>query len=129
MAAFITYVFLVRTTRKGKLFDAKLKAYGDVLGHFQEILISIDNLSTLQDYDASDGDSFLPNAINLASELSALGDIDTLTTISDQKEIAESLKEKGPQVFIEELRSRAIILNGHKHSEKSCRSQIQSWAA
>ncbi|MBU0686171.1 MAG: hypothetical protein KJ653_10060 [Candidatus Thermoplasmatota archaeon] len=111
LASLFTYVFSIRTTKKSRLYDAKMKAYGDVVGLYQEALIGLDNLSTLQDVDASEKDGFLPNFINLLGELSGLGDTATLTMISDQSKFSKSLKQMGEVQFIESLRSKATILN------------------
>ena len=111
LAAGFTYLFSVRTTRKGKLYDAKMKAYGEVVGLFQEVLIGLDNLSKLQEVNASDTEAFMPNLINLTSELSGLGDSETLNAFVDPERLAKTIKQKGEAQFIENLRSRASILN------------------
>lgn len=111
LAAVITYLFSVRTTRKGELYDAKMKAYGEVVGLYQEVFVGLDNLANLQEVDASDKDALLPNLINLASELSGLGDTDTLSSFTDTGKTSKSIKRLGEKQFVESLRSRASILN------------------
>lgn len=111
IAALLTYYFSVKASRKGKLYEARLKGYGDVIGLFNGILVSLSNLIRLQEINPSDIDATLPNMINLSSELSGLGDIETLSTFSDSTLFAKSIQEKGERKFIESLHARAILLN------------------
>ncbi len=111
LAASLTYYYSLRLTRKAKVHDAKLEAYGKIVGLYQEALLSMDNMIGLQEINARDEESFLPNLMNLVSELSKLGDTEALIMVTDSKASAKSLKEKGPGLFIETLQARAILVN------------------
>lgn len=112
IAAGITYYFSVRTTKKGKLFDAKLEVYSEILGHYQQALDDLDSISNLQDQAKLDLDDegIVANILMLSTELTGLADTESLMLLSDPKRFAESLKEDGAEPLIQKLQLRAMTL-------------------
>jgi len=112
IAAGVTYYFSVRTTKKGKLFDAKLEVYSDILGHYQQALDDLDSISNMQDQAKMDLDDegVVANIMMLSTELTGLGDLESLLLLSDPKRFAESLKDEGAEPLIQKLQLRAMTL-------------------
>lgn len=119
LASSFTYLYSIKVTRKSRLYDARLKLYGEFLGRYQAALGSIERILQLQEMDltkkaVSGNTAFVTRAMLLISELAYAGDSEIPALATDPHELANRVDKKGEVEFLEELRSRAIMLHSQE---------------
>lgn len=115
-ASSVTYFYSVRVTRKSRLYDARLKLYGDYIGLYQEALGSLERIMHMQEMDLSkealsDETHSLSCMMILLSELTYAGDSESASLVCDPQSFVASVEEQGEAQFLENLRTRAIMLH------------------
>lgn len=116
VASSITYLYSLRVSKKGKLWDARFRLYGEYIGEYQEALGSIERIIELQELDLSekalsDESCAVRSMMTLLSELSYAGDAEIVSLVSDPEVFVRAVNEKGECQFMENLRNRAILLH------------------
>lgn len=114
VSATLVYVFGVRSTRKGKLYDVKLETYSNATGSMQEAMMSIETNMRLLAILATPDKVTPTGVVRLIEELSKLGDIEGLSQMMDSRIMLETIQAGNAKDFLERYLMRAMILSNKR---------------
>ncbi len=115
VSATLVYVFGVRSTRKGKLYDVKLEAYSSVADSMLETTMSIETNMRLLAIVATPNKTTPAGAARILEELVKLGDIESLSQMADPQ-TTEAIQSGDTKVLGRYL-MRAMILSNRRMAD------------
>ena len=114
VSATLVYVFGIRSTRKGKLYDVKLQAYSDATNSMMEAIMSIETNMKLLALLATPDKVTPTGVVRLFEELSKLGDVEGLSQLMTEPLTMEAIKNAEATDFLKRHLTRAMILSNQR---------------